>query len=1011
MSAGRPARWRRPATAALLGLICSTTGLGQSQAVAGASTSLPVVSALAPSMGPVGGGTAVTITGSGFTGATAVTFGAEPATSFTVVNGRTIHAQSPPAPVETVPVVVTTPTGSSAPSSSAQFSYLPSPLVTGLSPPAGAETGGNTVTITGSGLTDATEVAFGTATTTDFTVWSDTTITTFAPADAVGTTDVTVVTPGGTSPTIPSDHYTYFAGTNPGYHVSGNRVIAPDGSVFMPRGSIVPCLAYVPMNDAASHTNCGKNGNATNIANIEALGSNWHADDVRIQIAQENLFDQSPYDASYLSLVDSEVQLVNSLGMVATITLQEEVAPDGPVFPVASSVAFWNFMAQHFANNPMVMFDLFNEPHLSPFALSAAQTLWNIWRNGGFVDDESSRECTGPAQECVDTAFVGQQTLLTDVRDNGATNIVIAEGTHDDQDLTGIPQYALNGSNLVYGIEPNLYTTTTETDWAADYGDLSGTYPIFGESLVVFNASALCNATAPTLLPEEFQYMQSIGMGSLVWGMVPGDLTTSSPTVPTSYHEVSHVTCTSPEPGTLPGPPEPTNTVGPGADAIAFFAAEQSGVPLADPVITWVAPEQNGVVTITGSHLTATTDVTFDGVDAPSFMIVSATQVQAAVPASGEGTALDVLTSAGSTAVTLPAAPMIATVAAGNGSATVAFAAVPDATSYVATATDQTSPGNPVQTASGTASPLTVTGLTNGDDYSITVDAASGVGSGPASAPVTGVVPTSSLRLVQLSPDAFPLSSTTEVQLTGQGFTAGMSVDASGSGVTFLYVTVESPTTAEATVRVSASTAPGARTITITEPSGSATCAGCLTVDALPVIHSVSPPAVAAGATGTLKLKGQHFQPGVTVTLGSGISSTVVSSTGTGITVRVVLPSGAPEGAVLLTITNPDGGTVTCAACVSIIAPPSLTSMSVLTVSPGETTGVTLSGGGFTAGLKISGPTGVTFSHIDVLSATTVTATLAVGLNAPPVTNGAVTVTNSNAGGDGSVTNDLLNVR
>ena len=62
---------------------------GQSQAAS------PVVSAIAPPSGPTAGGTPVTITGAGFTGATAVNFGGTAATSFTVVSDTEITAVSP----------------------------------------------------------------------------------------------------------------------------------------------------------------------------------------------------------------------------------------------------------------------------------------------------------------------------------------------------------------------------------------------------------------------------------------------------------------------------------------------------------------------------------------------------------------------------------------------------------------------------------------------------------------------------------------------------------------------------------------------------------------------------------------------------------------------------------------------------------------------------------------------------------------------------------------------------
>ena len=65
----------------------------------------------------------MTITGTGFTGATAVDFGTTPATSFTVVSDTSITADSP-AGTGTVDVTVTTPGGTSATSPADQFTYV-----------------------------------------------------------------------------------------------------------------------------------------------------------------------------------------------------------------------------------------------------------------------------------------------------------------------------------------------------------------------------------------------------------------------------------------------------------------------------------------------------------------------------------------------------------------------------------------------------------------------------------------------------------------------------------------------------------------------------------------------------------------------------------------------------------------------------------------------------------------------------------------------------------------------
>jgi len=82
----------------------------------------PVVTAVSPAAGPVAGGTTVTVTGSGFTDATAVDFGATAATGFTVDSDTQITATSPPG-ICTVDVTVTTAAGTSPATAADQFEY------------------------------------------------------------------------------------------------------------------------------------------------------------------------------------------------------------------------------------------------------------------------------------------------------------------------------------------------------------------------------------------------------------------------------------------------------------------------------------------------------------------------------------------------------------------------------------------------------------------------------------------------------------------------------------------------------------------------------------------------------------------------------------------------------------------------------------------------------------------------------------------------------------------------
>ncbi len=83
------------------------------------------------------------------------------------------------------------------------------PTVTAVSPSGGSTVGGAVVTITGTGFTGATAVAFGGINASAYTVNSDTQITATVPAQGAGVVDVGVTTPAGPSAVTGSDQYTY----------------------------------------------------------------------------------------------------------------------------------------------------------------------------------------------------------------------------------------------------------------------------------------------------------------------------------------------------------------------------------------------------------------------------------------------------------------------------------------------------------------------------------------------------------------------------------------------------------------------------------------------------------------------------------------------------------------------------------------------------------------------------------------------------------------------------------
>ncbi|WP_219823109.1 IPT/TIG domain-containing protein [Nocardia nova] len=178
-----------------------TTPVGTSNGISYTYVQVPSLTSLSPSSGPAAGGTTITLTGANLAGATAVRFGTT-AASFTVVSATQITA-SAPAGTGTVQVTVTTPAGTS---NGISYTYAAMPSLTGVSPNQGPTSGGNTVTLTGTNLSGATAVRFGTSAALSFTVVSATQITAVAPPGGAGAVDVTVVTPGGSS-TVASSYF------------------------------------------------------------------------------------------------------------------------------------------------------------------------------------------------------------------------------------------------------------------------------------------------------------------------------------------------------------------------------------------------------------------------------------------------------------------------------------------------------------------------------------------------------------------------------------------------------------------------------------------------------------------------------------------------------------------------------------------------------------------------------------------------------------------------------------
>jgi len=179
----------------------------------------PSITGITPSSGAGAGGSKVTVTGAGFSGATAVEFGTTPATHVKVAKGgRSLTAVVPPGTGSQF-VAVTSPADGADPPGmyqmdypsgvatyTNQFTYL-APTISSVAPSSGPTTGGRKVTIKGTDLQGAAVTIGGTAAAGVTVNRAGTSLRAEVPVGSAGPATVEVTTPAGSATAA----YTYTA--------------------------------------------------------------------------------------------------------------------------------------------------------------------------------------------------------------------------------------------------------------------------------------------------------------------------------------------------------------------------------------------------------------------------------------------------------------------------------------------------------------------------------------------------------------------------------------------------------------------------------------------------------------------------------------------------------------------------------------------------------------------------------------------------------------------------------
>jgi hypothetical protein len=171
----------------------------------------PTITSVTPDSGSTLGGETITVSGTGFTGASSVEVGAVPATGLVVVSDTELNCVTPAVPhAIRTHVTVHAPGGSTTLTHAYSYiKFIDPPVLTSINPVSGLAAGATAVVLTGTALTDASEVLFGTVPATGLTVNNDTQVHVNAPAGTAGSVvDVSITTPGGADTLVGAYTYT-----------------------------------------------------------------------------------------------------------------------------------------------------------------------------------------------------------------------------------------------------------------------------------------------------------------------------------------------------------------------------------------------------------------------------------------------------------------------------------------------------------------------------------------------------------------------------------------------------------------------------------------------------------------------------------------------------------------------------------------------------------------------------------------------------------------------------------
>ena len=928
-----------------------------------------ITSPLSPEAGALAGGTAITITGTGFltTGTTAVDLGGSACTSVTV---------TPPVPPALLPTEITCTTTAHATGavdveitnpdtqtyiSASAYTYQAAPTVSSVLPLTGPLAGGTVLTITGTGFISGASVDLGGVACGSVTVNTATEIVCTTAPRVAGNVGVIVTNNDNQSGSNAMVIFTYqdapvISSVNPeAGALAGGTLLTITGTGFLTTGTTAVSVGGINCTGAtavsSTQINCTTGARASGRVDIIVTNPDTQTG----TSTSAYTYQAAPTITSPLlsplagALAGGTNITLAGTGFVSGATVDlggsacSSVTVNSPSQITCTTSAHAAGAVDIQVTNP----DTQTGTLTGGYTYQMAPAISSVSPSAGALAGGTALTITG-------TGFFTTGTTAVSV---GGINCTGATAVSSTQ-ITCTTMFSMM-AGIVDVEVTNPDTQTGTLDFSYIYQAAPGSLsisPIGGP---------LGGATFVTITGTGFLRGATVDIGGACTNVMVNSSTEITCTTPAHLAGAVDVEITNPDTqtGTLAG------------------GYTYQDAPTVSSVVPLTGPLAGGTsVTITGTGFltSGTTSVDLGGNTCSSVMVNSPTQITCTTSANSAGvvnisiTNPDTQTDTLTGGYTYQVAPAISSVSPSAGALAGGTSLIITGTGFLTSGTTSVDLGGST-CAIVTVTPIQITctptaHLTGAVDVQITnpdtqTDTLTGGYTYQAAPAISSVFPS-----------AGALAGGTSLTITGTGFlTSGTtSVDLGGS--TCASVVVNSPT--QITCTTSANSA-GVVNISITNPdTQTGTLIGGYTYQVAPGISSVSPSVGALAGGTTITITGTGFLTGATVDLG-GSTCAIVTGTPTQITCTT---SAHLAGAVDVEVTNPDTQTDTSTSAYTYQAAPGISSVSPSAGALAGGTAITITGSGFlTAGTTSVELGGSTCNGVNVDSSTQITCTIAGG--------------------------------